>query len=260
MATVTLLTDYGLLDTYVGQVKGAILRVAPSAQLVDLTHQVPAQDVRAGAFLLWTAVEAFAPRTIHLAVVDPGVGTTRRAVAIRSARGDLLVGPDNGLLVPAAEKLGGVTEAVALTREQFHGPARSTTFHGRDVFGPVAGHLASGAALASLGGPAPDLDRSIAFPAPVRTASGWRGEVLHVDGFGNLITNLPAAILPERFSVRVGPTTLAAPHPHFQSVARGELWALVGSAGLLEVGVRDGDAAARLGVATGAAIEVERAG
>ena len=107
MALVTLLTDFGLDDTYVGQVKGAILSVAPNATLVDLTHAVPPQDVQAGAFLLWSAVEPFPAGTIHLAVVDPGVGSARRAIAIRSARGDVFVGPDNGLLLPAVERLGG---------------------------------------------------------------------------------------------------------------------------------------------------------
>src|SRR5712691_3880960 len=106
MPLITLLTDFGLGDTYVGQMKGAILAVAPLATLVDLTHAVAAQDVQAGAFLLWSAVEPFAAGTIHVAVVDPGVGSARRAVAIRSARGDMFVGPDNGVLWPAAERLG----------------------------------------------------------------------------------------------------------------------------------------------------------
>src|SRR3954470_12431385 len=115
MPIVTLLTDFGLADSYVGQMKGALLSIAPAVTLVDLTHAVPPQDVRAGAFLLWTAVEAFPPGTVHLAVVDPGVGSRRRAVAVRSGRGDVLVGPDNGLLLPALEQLGGLSAAVELT-------------------------------------------------------------------------------------------------------------------------------------------------
>ena len=146
MAIVTLLTDFGLADTYVGQVKGAILSVAPSAVLVDLSHAVPPQDVFAGAFLLWSAVEPFPAGTIHLAVVDPGVGSDRRAIAVRSARGDLFVGPDNGLLLPALERLGGRQAAVELTeRAYWRAESRrvpSTTFHGRYIFGPVAGRLA----------------------------------------------------------------------------------------------------------------------
>src|SRR3954447_13825890 len=136
MPLVSLLTDFGTTDTYVGQMKAAILRVAPAATLVDLTHAVPAQDVQAGAFLLWTAVEAFPPGSLHLAVVDPGVGSRRRAVAVRSRRGDVLVGPDNGLLLPALEQLGGLGAAVELTESAYWGPLRSSTFHGRDLFAP----------------------------------------------------------------------------------------------------------------------------
>src|SRR5690242_15590872 len=149
--TISLLTDFGLTDTYVGQMKAAILRVAPGAVLVDLTHAVPAQDVRGGAFLLWSGVEAFPEGSLHLAVVDPGVGSTRRAVAARTRRGDVLVGPDNGLLVPALERLGGLIAAVELTEPEYWGPRRSRTFHGRDVFAPVVGHLAAGVPLERLG-------------------------------------------------------------------------------------------------------------
>ena len=151
MALITLLTDFGTQDTYVGQVKGAILSVAPSASLVDLTHAVPPQDVPAGAFFLWCAVEAFAAGSIHLAVVDPGVGSNRRGIAVRAARGDYFVGPDNGLLIPAVDHLGGRTEAVELTNREFWRPQPTSTFHGRDVFGPIAGHLANGIPLTQLG-------------------------------------------------------------------------------------------------------------
>ena len=119
MPLITLLTDFGLEDTYVGQMKGAILATAPAAALVDLSHAVPSQDIQAGAFLLWSAVEAFAAGTIHVAVVDPGVGSSRRGLAIRCARGDTFVGPDNGLLVPAVDRLGGALTTVSLTRQPF---------------------------------------------------------------------------------------------------------------------------------------------
>src|SRR5688572_10528162 len=128
MPLVSLLTDFGVTDTYVGQMKAAILSVAPAATLVDLSHGVPAQDVRAGAFLLWTAVEVFPRGSLHLAIVDPGVGSSRRAVAARTRRGDLLVGPDNGLLLPALEQLGGVEAAVELNEPAYWGPLRSRTF------------------------------------------------------------------------------------------------------------------------------------
>lgn len=246
------------MDTYVGQMKAAILGVAPSAILVDLTHAVPAQDVRAGAFLLWTAVEAFPRGSLHLAVVDPGVGSSRRAVAVRSRRGDLLVGPDNGLLLPAVEQLGGLDAAVELTEEVYWGPRRSRTFHGRDVFAPVVGHLAAGVPLEKVGRPVEQLQVPFRLPPPTEEEGLVVGEVLHVDTYGNLITNLPGAQLPARFRVRVGLTVVeGAPHPHYQAVAPGELLALVGSAGLLEISARDGNAASVLGAERGERVHIE---
>jgi S-adenosylmethionine hydrolase len=255
---ISLLTDFGLTDTYVGQMKASILRVAPEARLVDLTHAVPAQDVRAGAFLLWSAVEAFPEGSLHLAVVDPGVGSARRAVAARARRGDVLVGPDNGLLVPALEQLGGLDTAVELTEPAYWGPRQSRTFHGRDVFAPVVGHLAAGVALERLGRPLHHLEEPFSFPRPAEEEGCPVGEVLHVDTYGNLVTNLPGALLPARFRVHIGSAVIPdAPHAHYQAVASGELLALVGSAGLLEVSVRDGSATTALGVGRGARVRVE---
>jgi S-adenosylmethionine hydrolase len=258
MPLVSLLTDFGATDTYVGQMKAALLRVAPAATLVDLTHAVPAQDVRAGAFLLWTAVEAFPPGSLHLAVVDPGVGSGRRAVAVRSRRGDVLVGPDNGLLLPAIEQLGGLSAAVELTDSTYWGPLRSSTFHGRDLFAPVVGHLAAGVPLERVGRLVEQLAAPFRIPPPEAEAGLPVGEVIHVDTYGNLITNLPGAQLPARFRVRVGLTVVeGAPHPHYQAVAPGELLALVGSAGLLEISARDGSAASVLGAERGERVHIE---
>jgi S-adenosylmethionine hydrolase len=255
MPIVTLLTDFGLTDTYVGQVKGALLAVAPAATLVDLTHAVPAQDVQAGAFLLWSAVEPFPAGTVHLAVVDPGVGSARRAIAIRSARGDVFVGPDNGLLLPAVDRLGGCTAAVALTDPGYWraGSLPSATFHGRDVFGPVAGHLVAGVPLDKLGHAVEDLQRPFALPAP----KGLRGEVLHVDTYGNLVTNLVAQGLPDGFHVRIG-QFVVHPAEHYAAVEPGALLALAGSTGLLEIAVRDASAAALTGATRGTAVRVTR--
>ncbi|MDY7231849.1 SAM hydrolase/SAM-dependent halogenase family protein [Hyalangium rubrum] len=258
MPLVSLLTDFGVTDTYVGQMKAAILRVAPGATLVDLTHAVPAQDVRAGAFLLWTAVEVFPPGSLHLAIVDPGVGSSRRAVAVRSRRGDVLVGPDNGLLLPALEQLGGLALAVELTEVAYWGALRSRTFHGRDLFAPVAGHLASGVPLEKVGSRLERLEAPFRLPTPTAEDGCPVGEVVHVDSYGNLVTNLPGAQLPARFRVRVGLTVVeGAPHAHYQSVAPGELLALVGSAGLLELSARDGSAASVLGVDRGERVYIE---
>lgn len=255
---VSLLTDFGVADTYVGQMKAALLGVAPGVMVVDLTHAVPAQDVRAGAYLLWTAVEAFAPGSLHVAVVDPGVGSERRAVAARSKRGDVLVGPDNGLLVPALGLLGGLDAAVELTEPAYWGTRRSSTFHGRDVFAPVAGHLARGVPLERLGPPVERLEAPFSFPRPVEQGGQLVGEVLHVDVYGNLITNIPASRLPARFRVYVGRAVISeAPHPHYMAVAPGALLALVGSSGLLEVSVREDSAEALLGVRRGERVRVE---
>jgi len=246
---ISFLSDFGTSDTYVGQVKGAIATVAPEAVVVDLTHQVPAQDVRAGAFLLWTAVEAFPPGSVHLAVVDPGVGTARRAVAVRSARGDVFVGPDNGLLPMAVAKLGGAQAVIELTNTEFHRLSRSDTFHGRDLFGPVAAYLARGTDVELLGTEAGALASPYAMPAPRKELDHWVGQVLHVDAYGNLVTSFTPELLPPRFEVVVGDRRIRGGLAHsYQAVDTGELLAVVGSAGLLELSVRDGSAAMMLGL------------
>jgi len=247
---VTLLTDFGLADTYVGQTKASILTIAPRVTIVDLTHLVAPQDVFGGAFHLWTSVEAFPPGTVHLAVVDPGVGSARRGVAACSERGDLFVGPDNGLLVPAVERLGGCVAAVELTNSAYWRPAPAATFHGRDIFGPVAGHLAAGASLPDLGGPIA-LER----PFELALADGPDGVVLHIDTYGNIVTNIPGAALPARCAVVIGARRIE-PRAYYAAARPGELLALVGSAGLLEVSVRDGNAAQRLGASRGDAVRV----
>lgn len=249
MRLITFLSDFGTSDAYVGQVKGAIATVAPEAAVVDLTHQVPAQDVRAGAFLLWTAVEVFPPGSIHLAVVDPGVGTSRRAVAVRSARGDLFVGPDNGLLPMAIARLGGAQRAVELTNTELHRSTRSDTFHGRDLFGPVAGHLARGTDLELLGADAGALTSPYELPVPRREEGQWVGQVLHVDTYGNLVTSFTKEMLPARFEVLVGDRRIGGgASTNYQAVETGDLVVVVGSAGFLEVSMRDGSAAKMLGV------------
>jgi S-adenosyl-L-methionine hydrolase (adenosine-forming) len=249
-ALITLLTDFGLADTYVGQMKGAILSVAPLLNLVDLTHAVPPQDVQAGAFLLWCAVEAFPAGTIHIAVVDPGVGSNRRSIALRAARGDYFVGPDNGLLMPAVDHLGGRTQAVELTKTEFWRSQPTGTFDGRDVFGPVAGHLANGIPLTQLG-------RNITDPLPLSlpVPHGLEGEVMHVDAYGNLITNLTAASLPPTYIVRLGAVQIPQA-VNYAQVDEGTLLALVGSAGLLEISARNASADALTGAGRGTPVSV----
>jgi S-adenosylmethionine hydrolase len=164
----------------------------------------------------------------------------------------VFVGPDNGLLGPALDRLGGCVAAVELTERRFWRTSVSTTFHGRDVFGPVAGHLAAGVPLEQLGRQLDDVSRPFALPRP----DGLAGQVVHVDGYGNLVTNLPAASLPRRFVVRLGAWQIE-PRPHYQAVPPGELLALVGSSGLLEISVRDGSAAQATGAQRGSAVLIE---
>lgn len=243
----TLLTDFGSVDTYVGQVKGAVLSVAPEVVLVDLSHAVPPQDIASGAFLLASAVEAFAPGTIHLAVVDPGVGSNRRAIAIQSTRGDHFVGPDNGLLWLAVERLGGLRRAVELREPRFwRSQTVGATFHGRDIFGPVAGHLARGVDMSALGPAVADLVR-VELPR----ATAEHGEVLYVDTYGNLITNFSALdALTENELLRIGAYE-ARPAPHYAAAERGALLVVAGSAGWLEISIRDGSAAHLTGATRG---------
>jgi S-adenosylmethionine hydrolase len=258
---VTLLTDFGSVDTYVGQLKGAILAVDPSVALVDLTHSVPPQNVRAGAFLLWTAVEAFPPGSIHLAVVDPGVGTSRRAIAAKCARGDFFAGPDNGLLPVAINRLGGLTDAVELTRSKYWNPRVSQTFHGRDVFAPVAGHLARGVPLRELGEGIANLQGPQSFPLAREEGDALLGEILHIDSFGTLITNLWGDRLANEFTLTIRGRRIAGrQNAVFESVAGGTLLAFVGSAGLVEVALRNGSAASELQISVGVPVSAQPTG
>lgn len=256
-ALIGLLTDFGLEDTYVGQMKAALWAKCPDARLVDLSHAVPPQDVSAGAFLLQASVAVFPAGSLFVAVVDPGVGSARRGVVVRTVRGDLLVGPDNGLLVPAAVRLGGVARAHALENAALFHPTVCATFHGRDVFAPVAGALASGLPAERVGRAIEDLVDAVRFPDPREENGDWAGEVIHVDRYGNLVTNLDAALAHSGARVDVGARSVPVAS-HYQAVAPGEPLALVGSFGTLEVSIRDGSAARALGVGRGARVIIRR--
>lgn len=183
---ISLLTDFGLRDPSAAIVHGVIAGIAPAARVIDITHEVRKYRVRDGALLLWCALP-WLPVGIHVAVVDPGVGTTRRPIAVRVARGDVLVGPDNGLLLGPADRLGGVEAAVELTNPAYRLPRVSTSFHGRDVFAPAAAHLANGVALEDLG---PSVELATLVPSPLPAARVSDGavecEVVYVDTFGNV--------------------------------------------------------------------------
>jgi S-adenosylmethionine hydrolase len=185
---ITFLTDFGLQDDFVGVCRGVIARIAPDATVIDLTHGIPPQGVLQGALVLANTLP-YLPEGVHLAVVDPGVGSERRAVAIR-AGGRLLVGPDNGLLMPAAERAGGVEAAWELANEQFMLQPVSRTFHGRDVFAPAAAHLAAGVDPAELGPPVPPEELvGLDLPKPEVGRSSLRATVIYIDRFGNLQLN-----------------------------------------------------------------------
>ena len=189
-----LLTDYGTQDSYVAELKGAIYAIAPDARVTDLTHQVPSFDVREGSYLLGRAASQFPSGTIFVAVVDPGVGTERRAIAILTAKGKFFVGPENGVFTRIYEDEGPCVVRELTERRYWRAPGTSTTFHGRDIFGPVAAHLSRGASIDALG-PRVDAPVRLATTAAVRDGDAVIGEIIHVDVYGNCSTNIPASLI-----------------------------------------------------------------
>lgn len=258
-AIITLTTDFGLRDPYAGIMKGVILGINPEARLVDLTHEIIPHDVLEAALALESALRFFPQGSIHLAVVDPGVGSARRALAL-SARGQLFVGPDNGLFsfLFAEPKW----SAVALEAHEYRLSAVSRTFHGRDVFAPAAAHLSLGVSLERLGRPLSDPVR-VAWPEPRREGDALVGEVLHVDRFGNLVTSLREADLAELgpeegWVVEMAGRPIGTPVKSFSEGLAGEPAAILGSSGRLEIFVREGNARALLGVGRGTTVRVRK--
>jgi len=248
---ITLTTDFGAADPYAGMMKGVILSIFPAARIVDLSHEIPAHDPAAAAWVLLDSVPFFPPGTVHLAVVDPGVGSKRRPLALRN--GDrFFVGPDNGIFsafLPA-------DETVELNRPQFFLPKISACFHGRDLFAPVAARLAAGSALADFGSPLADPVR-LRLPQPVQEGDTLRGEVIRVDRFGNLITNIPERLLPPSpFAARIGGTDVPGLFPCYAAIPAGTCAALLGSSGRLEIARPQGSAAAALAAAAGATVAI----
>ncbi|WP_035987696.1 S-adenosyl-l-methionine hydroxide adenosyltransferase family protein [Leptolyngbya sp. KIOST-1] len=253
---IALITDFGLQDSYVGVMKGVIAAIAPTAQCLDLTHAIPPQDLHAARFTLLSAYPYLPADTIYLVVVDPGVGTERRGVAVQTARG-MLVGPDNGLFGGGWDG-SPVLKAVALTNSAYwRSPQPSATFHGRDIFAPVAAHLASGVPIDRLG-PAIDPQSLVRLSpeAPAASVSDREGTVQYIDRFGNAVTTIPAESLPAGpWQIRVGTITLAGVGT-YGDVSAGEGLALVGSHGFVELAVNQGSAEARFGLAVGDRVSV----
>jgi len=255
---IALLTDFGLTDHYVGAMKGVVAGICPEAALIDITHDIPAQDVRTAAFELDSSWRYFPPGTVILAVVDPGVGTERRAIGAR-IDGRFFVGPDNGLfeLVVQAQP---PAEAVELANSRYARGMVSRTFEGRDRFAPAAAWLARGTPLAEFGARI-DLTPRLSWPTPTVSEAGVSGEVSHVDRFGNLITNIGRRLWPAVLDigdVRIGDHSPARLVRTYAEAGEGELVALFGSTERLEVAVSGGSAAARLGVGSGAPVRVTR--
>jgi len=285
MGIVTLTTDFGLADGYTGIMHGVMRGICPSAGVVDLTHQVSPQDVRGAAFLLYAAYPYFPADTVHCVVVDPGVGTSRRAIAVETPHG-CFVAPDNGVLsyVLAREPL---IATVSLTNPRYHLFPVSRTFHGRDVFAPVAAHLACGVSLADVG---ESMAQLVTFPVPgisVRPDGAMRGLVIHVDRFGNLITSIGRLLwrgddlsVQPAFSIAggrgtrlrispfpagearvyVGSRCIGGIQPTYGNAPAGEPLALVGSVGHLEIAVAGGSAAQVLDAGVGAEVILEARG
>jgi S-adenosyl-L-methionine hydrolase (adenosine-forming) len=262
---VALLSDFGTADYFVGAMKGVILSRDPGIAVVDVTHEIPPQDVRAAAFTLLAVHAYFPPGTVHVAVVDPGVGSDRRAIAAE-AGGRYYVGPDNGVLGHVLRQAQGA-RVLHLDEERWLRSARSTTFHGRDLFAPVAAALATGTPIDDLGRPISDpvlLEPPHAEPGE---RGEWVGSVLHVDRFGNCVTSFtretvpPAALGPEpRLLLRMGGTEIRTLRRFFADEAVGSddgLFAIWGSAGYLEIAAFGDSAARRLGVRVGTVVSAE---
>jgi len=274
MKTIALLTDFGQQDIYVGVMKAVMRAVCPSAEFIDLTHAIPPQSVRGGAIALRNSYSYCPPGTVFLVIVDPGVGSARRPIAVQ-AGGYTFVAPDNGVLSYALAEIGGKQAAVVLENEAYRRQAVSATFHGRDVFAPAAAYLARGdVALEQMGQMTQELAE---LPLPTLQVEGPRisGEVTHIDHFGNIITSigelrwvdegrlvihieqqLSARLVAENATVRIGDETIYGILRAYHEIGRGGLMAQVDSNGYLEIAVNQGDAAHRLKVTIGDPLEL----
>lgn len=260
---ITLLTDFGLQDPFVGVMHGVVLTRFAAARVVDLTHAIAPQDVAEGSFWLARSFGYFPAGTVHVAVVDPGVGTARAAVAVRAGE-HYFIGPDNGLLLAAARSAargGGEIEVCRLDARSLGLPAPSRTFHGRDLFSPVAAMLASGATSFAQLGPRSQPLMAGTWPSARRHDDGVEGRVATIDRFGNLLTNIDSALvrsLGEDLVVKIADRTLRLVSTYGEA-ERGEVVALLSSFDLLEIAVRDGSAAALLGAGKGEPVTVRSA-
>ena len=259
MAIITITTDFGQKDGFVGTMKGVIWGIAPEAQIADITHEVPPQDILTGAIALWRAAPYFPKGTIHIAVVDPGVGTHRRPMAACIGN-HYFVGPDNGLFTPLmtdAWKSGREMTFIHLDQPKYWLRDVSHTFHGRDIFSPVAAYLAIGVPLEELGTPFSD-PVELEIPQPEKLTNGWRAHIRVIDVFGNLTTDLPASWLTTRdgLHIRIAGHEIDGLIDSYGHRTPGELVSLVDSEGYVEVAVVNGNAAKTLNAKLGDPVEV----
>jgi S-adenosylmethionine hydrolase len=254
---ITLTSDFGLQDQYVSAMKAVILGIAPDVRLTDISHDIPAQDIMAGAWVVRNAAFLFPPGTVHLVVVDPGVGTARHPVVLK-IQDQYFVGPDNGLFSLFFKEF--EYEAYKLTNPKYWRKEVSKTFHGRDIFAPVAAHISKGVPLEELGEPIDELV-TYHWAVPIADKDGLQGWVVHIDRYGNLITNISQNLINEHIQgksvkIYVGNTMLNKIVSIFGEVEEGEPAAFIGSSGMLEIGINKGNAARMLSVDKGAQISL----
>jgi S-adenosyl-L-methionine hydrolase (adenosine-forming) len=273
--TIALLTDFGTSDTYVGVMKAVMAQICPDVQFIDLTHEIAPQNVTQGAFTLLNAYRYFAPGTVFLVVVDPGVGSSRRAIAVQ-ADDYTFVAPDNGILSYTLSQLRDI-HAVELTNPSYQLSQVSHTFHGRDIFAPAAAHRAAGVPIVQFGSPVTNLVQLSTSALQIQD-SRFVGEVLYVDHFGNIITNIgefqwhengqltfmqsPSNPAPLPFSAQNAVTTvnnhsIPSIHRSYSEVVKGEVLILTGSSGYLEIAVNQGSAARQLGIQPGTPVTLQ---
>lgn len=254
---ITLTSDFGQQDHYVSTMKAVILGIAPDSRLIDISHEIPPQDVMAGAWVVRNATPYFPDNTIHLVVVDPGVGTQRHPVALKIGN-HYYVGPDNGIFSLVADQQD--YQACKLTNKDFWMSDQSNTFHGRDIFAPVAAHLSNGIPFHQLGEELKELV-TYRWAKPIADKDGIQGWILHIDRFGNLISNIPQEMIDKvigekRMKIYVGNTILDHFEESYGFVEDGEPVAYIGSSGMLEVAISKGNASEMLSVRKGAQISI----
>jgi len=256
-AVITLTTDFGLADPFVGIMKGVILNLLPTVQIIDITHTIEPQNTRQAALVLESAHRYFPKNTVHLVVVDPEVGSARRPIAVKT-KSAVFVGPDNGVLTPAIDSS---SKAYELTESNYFLDPQSSTFHGRDVFAPAAAWIAKGTALSEMGRKISD-PQILNFPQPTVHTNTITGEIVYIDRFGNLISNVPEKLLRalkmESLTLHIGGHRIRGVTSHYSQCQPGEIGCLLNSWGKLEIFCREGNAQSKLNCPVGTSLTIKK--